>query len=99
MDIVITLVISMLIILPVIVLYQLSNLQPPQDNQIQDGGKTKPSLVISLSAIVVLVTFTILFCGTMAGMTSATRQELFAASAAYCAVLVVFIGNFSGSSG
>jgi hypothetical protein len=31
----------------------------------------------------------------MSSLTKATRQELFAASAAYCAVLVVFIGNFT----
>ena len=37
--------------------------------------------------------FTLLFGCSMSALTTAKRQELFAASAAYCAVLVVFVSN------
>ena len=50
----------------------------------------------TFEAIGVLVVFTLLFCACMSLLTTAKRHELFAASAAYCAVLVVFISNFSG---
>jgi uncharacterized membrane protein len=43
----------------------------------------------------ILVVFTLLFSAAMSLLTKAKRQELFAASAAYCAVLVVFITNFN----
>jgi hypothetical protein len=43
-----------------------------------------------------LVVFTLLFSAAMSILTKAARHELFAASAAYCAVLVVFISNFGG---
>lgn len=33
----------------------------------------------------------------MGFLTGAKRAELFAATAAYCAVLIVFIGNFNDS--
>lgn len=49
-------------------------------------------------AIGVLVVFTLLFSAAMSLLTKARRHELFAAAAAYCAVLVVFISNFSGGS-
>lgn len=47
------------------------------------------------SAVIVLIGFTLLFAGSMPLLTKAGRNEVFAASAAYCAVLVVFISNFS----
>jgi len=50
-------------------------------------------------AIGVLIIFTLLFSAAMSLLTKAKRHELFAASAAYCAVLVVFITNFSSSKG
>ncbi|KAK3115260.1 hypothetical protein LTR53_005580 [Teratosphaeriaceae sp. CCFEE 6253] len=46
-----------------------------------------------VEAIGILIVFTQLFGCTMSALTTAKRQELFAASAAYCAVLVVFVGN------
>ena len=49
------------------------------------------------SAVVVLIVFTLLFAGSMPLFTKAGRNEIFAAAAAYCAVLVVFISNFSTS--
>jgi len=51
------------------------------------------------SAIGVLIIFTLLFSAAMSLLTKAKRHELFAASAAYCAVLVVFITNFGSSKG
>ncbi|GAB1736832.1 hypothetical protein NU219Hw_g8860t1 [Hortaea werneckii] len=77
---IITGVIFMLLILPVVALYELSNV----------GRRESP-----FEAIGILIIFTLLFAAAMSALTKATRQELFAASAAYCAVLVVFISNFS----
>ncbi|RMY92271.1 hypothetical protein D0861_02588 [Hortaea werneckii] len=77
---IITGVIFMLLILPVLALYELSNV----------GRRESP-----FEAIGILIIFTLLFAAAMSALTKATRQELFAASAAYCAVLVVFISNFS----
>lgn len=48
----------------------------------------------ALDAIGVLVVFTLIFGMAVSSLTTAKRQELFGASAAYCAVLVVFISNF-----
>lgn len=50
----------------------------------------------TFDAIGVLIIFTLLFSAAMSLLTRAARHELFAASAAYCAILVVFIGNFGG---
>lgn len=49
------------------------------------------------AAIGVLLVFTLLFACALSLLTKAKRHELFAASTAYCAVLVVFIG-LSGSN-
>jgi hypothetical protein len=77
---IITTVIFVLLILPVVAMYELSNV----------SQRASP-----FEAIGILIVFTLLFGMAMSGLTKATRQELFAASAAYCAVLVVFISNFS----
>lgn len=50
----------------------------------------------TLNAVGLLIVFTLLFSAAMSLLTKAARHELFAASAAYCAILVVFIGNFTG---
>lgn len=50
----------------------------------------------TFNAVGVLMVFTLLFSAAMSLLTKAARHELFAASAAYCAILVVFIGNFTG---
>jgi hypothetical protein len=52
----------------------------------------------TFDAVGILVVFTLLFSAAMSLLTKAKRHELFAASAAYCAVLVVFISNFSNNS-
>ncbi|KJY01544.1 hypothetical protein TI39_contig287g00019 [Zymoseptoria brevis] len=76
---IITAIIFMLIILPVVTLYQMSE---------DDGAKP-------FEAIGVLMVFALLFGCAMSSLTKASRQELFGASAAYCAVLVVFVSNFT----
>jgi lipopolysaccharide export LptBFGC system permease protein LptF len=47
-----------------------------------------------LVKIVIVLIFTLFFSAALSLFTKATRQEVFAATAAYCAVLVVFLGNF-----
>ncbi|KAL1586800.1 hypothetical protein WHR41_04596 [Cladosporium halotolerans] len=78
-NIIITAIIFVLLVLPVVALYEMS-----------DASKATP-----FEAIGILVVFTLIFGMAMSSLTRATRQELFAASAAYCAVLVVFISNFT----
>ncbi|KAM3416514.1 hypothetical protein BST61_g8104 [Cercospora zeina] len=51
----------------------------------QDSGTVK---------IVVILVFTLFFSLALSLATRARRAEVFAATAAYCAVLVVFLGNF-----
>ncbi|KAH7072412.1 hypothetical protein FB567DRAFT_633313 [Paraphoma chrysanthemicola] len=75
--------IFVLLVLPVIIMYSLIS---AGDNRSR------------LNAVGILVLFTLLFSGSMGMMTKAKRHELFAASAAYCAVLVVFISNFSNET-
>jgi len=79
--ILITLVIFVLLVLPIMAMYRLTT-------------SSSPRAVVD--AVGVLIVFTLLFSAAMSLLTKAARHELFAASAAYCAILVVFIGNFSG---
>lgn len=78
-NIIITAIIFVLLVLPVVAMYELTEI----------GQAGSP-----FEAVGILIIFTLLFGTAMSGLTKATRQELFAASAAYCAVLVVFISNF-----
>lgn len=78
---IITVIIFILLVLPVVVMYQLTSI----------GTRSS-----TFTAIGVLVVFTLLFSAAMSSLTKAKRHELFAASAAYCAVLVVFISNLNG---
>jgi len=80
----ITIMIFVLLVLPVVAMYQLTTFD------------AKPQS--TFSAVGVLVVFTLLFSAAMSLLTKARRHELFAASAAYCAVLVVFISNFGNIS-
>jgi ABC-type transport system involved in cytochrome bd biosynthesis fused ATPase/permease subunit len=77
---IITLIIFILLVLPVVAMYRLTS--------IGDRNST-------FDAVGILVVFTLLFSAAMSLLTKAKRHELFAASAAYCAVLVVFISNLS----
>jgi hypothetical protein len=73
-------IMCVLLILPIVAMYELSSL-----NQ-------RASL---FEAIAILIVSTILFGTAMSTLTKTSRRDLFAASAAYCGVLVVFISNFS----
>jgi len=79
--IIITFVIFVLLVLPVVAMYKLTSV-----------GSSEHS---TFNAIGILVVFTLLFAASTSLLTTARRHELFAASAGYCAVLVVFISNFS----
>jgi len=78
---IITFFIFVLLVLPVVAMYKLTSLGSGPHG--------------TFKAIGVLVVFTLLFAAAMSMLTKARRHELFAASAGYCAVLVVFISNFS----
>jgi hypothetical protein len=52
---------------------------------------------MTLLNVGLLIIFSLFFSVSMSLMTKARRAELFAATAAYSAVLIVFISNFSGS--
>ena len=82
--IIITSIVFILLVLPVVAMYKLT------------AFGTNPQSIFS--AIGVLIVFTLLFSAAMSLITKAQRHELFAASAAYCAVLVVFISNFGNIS-
>ncbi|KAF2180528.1 hypothetical protein K469DRAFT_692727 [Zopfia rhizophila CBS 207.26] len=81
---IITLIIFILLVVPVVVMYKLTKI----------GERNS-----TFDAVGILVIFTLLFSAAMAFLTKARRHELFAASAAYCAVLVVFISNFNDLKG
>ena len=83
-SLIITSVIFVLLILPVVAMYRLTSF----------GQGTHGTF----NAIGVLIVFTLLFSAAMSCLTKAKRHELFAAAAAYCAVLVVFISNFGGNN-
>jgi len=77
---VITMVIFVLLLIPVFSMFILTEFG------------TKAS---AFEAIAILLLFTLLFAFAMSLLTKAKRHELFAASAAYCGVLIVFIGSFN----
>lgn len=105
-NILITLVIFILLVVPVIAMYLLTStpnhtvafLSNGTDSSTSSNGGEATSFTThdTLNAVGVLMVFTLLFSAAMSMLTKAARHELFAASAAYCAILVVFIGNFTG---
>ena len=104
-NILITLVIFILLLVPVVTMYQLTYTadSPPLNNGTVNASGTANASGTSggntqntFNAVGVLIVFTLLFSAAMSLLTKAARHELFAASAAYCAILVVFIGNFTG---
>lgn len=72
-----------LLLLPVVILYRIQPLTP---EQIRSRSKVQ---------ILTIFAFTLVFSTAVSITTRAKRQEVFAATAAYCAVLVVFLGNTS----
>ncbi|KAF2658094.1 hypothetical protein K491DRAFT_625354 [Lophiostoma macrostomum CBS 122681] len=98
-NVVITMIIFVLLVVPVLTMYQLTNTSAHESSSSSSGATL--STVDSnsrdtINAVGVLIVFTLLFSAAMSLLTKAARHELFAASAAYCAILVVFIGNFTG---
>ncbi|CAG5144358.1 uncharacterized protein ALTATR162_LOCUS1530 [Alternaria atra] len=99
-NILITFVIFCLLVIPVITMYQLTNTAAHVVTDAAGNVTTTSQVDIdsrdTFNAVGVLIVFTLLFSAAMSLLTKAARHELFAASAAYCAILVVFIGNFTG---
>lgn len=98
-NILITLVIFILLVVPVVAMYLLTSTNLHIGNE--SGSSDTVNLIDNntrdtLNAVGLLIVFTLLFSAAMSLLTKAARHELFAASAAYCAILVVFIGNFTG---
>lgn len=71
--------ITVLLIVPVYILYHLI---------LSQGNKGTDAICIG-----VLFVFTLAFSAVLSLFTGAKRHEILAAAAAYCAVLVVFLGN------
>jgi uncharacterized membrane protein len=89
-NIFITFVIFILLVIPIITMYHLTS------TIASDGSSPAVTSRNTFNAVGVLIVFTLLFSAAMSVLTKAARHEMFAASAAYCAILVVFIGNFTG---
>jgi hypothetical protein len=101
-NILITFVIFILLVIPVVTLYHLTSTSAISNlAQLAGDGASVPTSAVDaynhdlFNAVGVLIVFTLLFSAAMSLLTKAARHELFAASAAYCAILVVFIGNFT----
>jgi hypothetical protein len=88
-NIMITFVIFILLVIPVVTMFHLTS-SATDDN---GNGNMNANTRNTINAVGVLIVFTLLFSAAMSLVTKAARHELFAASAAYCAILVVFIGN------
>lgn len=102
-NILITLVIFVLLVVPVITMYRLTltsshtaDVGPMNNSTATSSSAVDSNTRDTFNAVGVLIVFTLLFSAAMSLLTKAARHELFAASAAYCAILVVFIGNFTG---
>ncbi|KAF2001671.1 hypothetical protein P154DRAFT_432662 [Amniculicola lignicola CBS 123094] len=103
-NVLITFVIFILLVIPVITMYQLTSTSTISHNSSSSSSSATSNTSDNnnvytrdtFNAVGVLIVFTLLFSAAMSLLTKAARHELFAASAAYCAILVVFIGNFTG---
>lgn len=82
-NLIITLCILALLIVPIYLLYRLVDGAP-------DGILTGNENAICIG---VLLVFTLLFSAVLSLFTRAKRHEILGAAAGYCAVLVVFLGN------
>ncbi|KAM0799441.1 hypothetical protein BDR22DRAFT_822431 [Usnea florida] len=81
---IITTAVLALLVVPIWLLYRLS---------IEGRIATSPD------TIGVVLVFTLVFSAALTGFTKAKRHEIVAASAGYCAVLVVFLGNVNNQGG
>ncbi|KAH7558292.1 hypothetical protein BM1_05564 [Bipolaris maydis] len=97
-NVLITVVIFCLLVVPVVTMYQLTSTaaHEPSPTDKNAAAAVDINKRDTFNAVGVLMVFTLLFSAAMSLLTKAARHELFAASAAYCAILVVFIGNFTG---
>ncbi|KAF2732830.1 hypothetical protein EJ04DRAFT_440336 [Polyplosphaeria fusca] len=95
-NVLITFVIFVLLVIPVLTMYHLTSTPSGTLEEGKGGDAAGASSKDTFNAVGVLIVFTLLFSAAMSLLTKAARHELFAASAAYCAILVVFIGNFTG---
>lgn len=75
--------ILVLLVVPVYVLYHLTN----------EAGREVNTTAVSIGTLLV---FTLAFSAVLALFTRARRHEILGAAAAYCAVLVVFLSNVQG---
>jgi uncharacterized membrane protein YhaH (DUF805 family) len=82
---ILTIIILILMILPIYILYHM----------VHDIG-TRHAYMTCLG---ILLVFTLAFSSVLSLFTKARRHEIFAAAAAYCAVLVVFLGNVGPTEG
>lgn len=86
-----TLFAAVLLLVPVLILFKL---QPESASQVKSRSKYQ---------VLTIFLFTLIASASCSIFTKARKQEVFTATAAYCAVLVVFLGNTSqvmiGSSG
>ena len=80
---IITLLAAILLLVPVFVLFKL---QPIDKSEIERKSNYQ---------ILTIFIFTLLFSASCSIFTQAKKQEVFTATAAYSAVLVVFLGNTS----
>ena len=78
---ILTILAAVLLLTPVIILFEL---QPKTQSEIVRNSKWQ---------LLTIFLFTFIFSGSYSVFTKARRQEVFTATAAYCAVLVVFLGN------
>ena len=81
--VILTILAVVLLLVPVVILY---HIQPLNPSQLKEQSKKQISIVFA---------FTLTFSALVSICTRAKRQEVFAATAAYCAVLVVFLSNTS----
>ena len=80
---VLTIIAAMLLLAPVLILFEL---QPTSLGEVQRQSSYQ---------ILTVFLFTLLFSASCSIFSRATHQEVFTATAAYCAVLVVFLSNTS----
>ncbi|KAL2055848.1 hypothetical protein ABVK25_004092 [Lepraria finkii] len=81
---IITVIILVLLMVPIWLLYKLS---------------VEGTIATSPKTIGVILVPTLMFSAVLSAFTKAKRHELLAASAGYCAVLVVFLGNINNNVG
>ena len=79
--VVLTILAAILLLVPVLILF---TLQPASADEVRRKGKYQ---------VLTIFVFTMVFSASCSVFTKARRQEVFTATAAYCAVLVVFLGN------